>query len=69
MERAAKRYTPAPETKSRKGGEQTEGRVSQIPRKSGSAEKGLPRANEEKAWEELEEEQARKKAYEAEHSL
>ena len=48
-----RRDTPAPETRSRKGYEKAEGRVSKTPRKLGSAEKDLPRANEEKTWEEL----------------
>lgn len=51
--RGLRRDTPAPETRSRKGYEKAEGRVSKTPRKLGSAEKDLPRANEEKTWEEL----------------
>ena len=61
--------TPASEMRSNKRTEQAEGRVPQIPRRTGSAEKGLPGDDEGKTRKEVEEKQTWQEAKEAEHSI
>ena len=61
--------TPASEARSCKGTEQAEDRVPQISRRTGSAEKGLPREDDGKTRKEVEEKQTWQEAKEAEHPV